>query len=171
VGSLVRGWRGAALIGGLCLAFLAASPAWVAAEGDDDLALVRRAVASAPRSELQAPAPRPEPAAGRQTATRPGHTAKQQEVTAKPQERTARRHHTAKRHGRLQVSIEDRGSDGGSLSLQLPLSWLEAIGGRNCDRDGDEEEGGLVDLLEALRGAEPLVSIEGEDAHVRVWVE
>jgi hypothetical protein len=141
----LRTWGGVAAA---CL--LLAGPA-AAAEGDDDLALVRRAMASAERPPAVEP-PRSEPERSR--------------VARSPEQRSA--------PAWLKVRIADD-DDGASLSLDLPLALVRAIDDLACDdedaADPSERRSGLGDLLAGLVSGQPLVSIEADDAEVRVWVE
>jgi hypothetical protein len=122
-----------------------ASPA-MAAEGDDDLALVKRAVTAVEHSVHAQAAEET-----RETrAARPGPAAPSW----------------------LKVRIVDEDDEGASLSLNVPLALVHALDALTCDdEDGEERELGLSDLLAGLRSGQPLVSIEGDDAEVRVWVE
>lgn len=125
---------------------LAAGPA-AAAGVDDDLAVVKRAVSAAERAEVgpvaATPAPAPPPRAAREAPDW------------------------------LRVRLVEHGEDGASLSLNVPLALVRAIG-EACD-DGEDGDGGtgfdLSDLLGELSSGEPLVSIDGDDARIRVWVE
>jgi hypothetical protein len=128
-----------------CACLLLAGPA-AAAEGDDDLAVVRRAVASAERTQrVEAPQ-----GAG--------------------ESRTPRRAEARTGPAWLKLSIVGDGDDGASLSLNLPLALVRVIDDLACD-DGDRDEPGLSDLLAGLVSGQPLVSIDADEAEVRVWVE
>jgi len=139
----VRQWRSAALVAGAVFGVLLAAGALRAAEGDDDLSLVRRALASAAHDRGR-PAP--------------------DEAAPRPEPRTGRR------GVRLRVAVAGPEGEQGSLSLEMPLSWLAAVLDRPRATEGDREQG-LAPLLDVLRSAQSLVSVESDEGRVRVWVE
>lgn len=125
----------------------------LAERAEDDLQVVRRAVAGA--QVAQATSAAEEPAAPRaETAPRP-------------------------RPGDFRwfrVRIVEKGGKRGRVSVNLPLGLVRSlgddwpIGGR--DRSGKGRRGPtLGDVLRALDSGQTLVEIEDDDASVRVWVD
>jgi len=138
----------------------------LATSGEDDLAIVKKAVASpAPtrareartRAAAQAaPAPAPAPA-----------------VEAAPRPRTGREPQWFK------VRVVDRVTGRKKVTINLPLSLVRALGDDTIDwgcrsGDGDRDRCHTVRLSEVLRSLETgqeLVEIEDDEATVKVWVE
>ncbi len=129
---------------------------------EDDLALVKKAVAARPA----APAPTPTVVA-QEGAGQKGD----------PQEREAMR--PASRKGKepqwLRLRVAERG--GKKVSVNLPLALVRAIGEDwplelHCNRPWKERTRlRLGDVLRALDSGQDLVQVDEEDATVRVWVE
>ena len=129
---------------------------------EDDLALVKRAVAAQP----------PAPAAAAQEATG---------AKRDPQERETPR--AASRKGKepqwLRLRVAEKG--GKKVSINLPLALVRALGedwpidihcGRPCGGTWkDRSRLTLGDVLRALDSGQDLVQVDEEDATVRVWVE
>lgn len=130
------------------VALLATGPV-PAAELDDDLEVVRRAVSS--RGPHEAPA---------HAAAKPVRT------EARPARGDAEGD-AAGNADWIKVRIVSEDADGASLSLNVPLALVRAVDAA-CD---DADDFGLPDILESLDDAGPLVSIDGDDARIRVWVE
>lgn len=111
---------------------------------DDDLAVVRRAVAaqSAPRPEA--------PPARAERTDAPARTDKPRWLKVRVQERTGKR-----------------------LSVNVPLAVARALGDLPVDLDCGRRRCKLTldEVLRSLDSGQDLVQIEGEDATVRVWVE
>jgi len=138
----------------------------LATSGEDDLAIVKKAVASpAPtrareartRAAAQAaPAPAPAPA-----------------IEAAPRPRTGREPQWFK------VRVVDRVTGRKKVTINLPLSLVRALGDDTIDwgcrsGDGDRDRCHTVRLSEVLRSLETgqeLVEIEDDEATVKVWVE
>jgi len=139
------------MLGGLLAIGLMLAGPLAAAEGDDDLALVKRAVdSSAARSR--------------------------QETREAPREaRDAGRPSEAPAPAWLKVEVVEDDAEGASLSINLPLALVRAVDALACEKKGgagsERAKPGLADLLAGLVSGQSLVSIESDDAKVRVWVE
>jgi hypothetical protein len=128
--------------------FLVAS-AGLAGAADDDLAVVRRAVADARPAE--APAPR--------IATPPSSR-----KTGEPQW--------------LRVRIQGKREKKSRVSVNLPLALVRAVGsdwpidGR-CHRGTDHAHGCMTigEALRTLESGQDIVQIDDDESTVRVWVE
>jgi hypothetical protein len=137
----------------------------LATSGEDDLAIVKKAVASpAPARAREArttvaqaaPAPAPAPA-----------------VEPAPRARTGREPQWFK------VRVVDRGTGRKKVTINLPLSLVRALGDDTIDwgcrsGNGDRDKCHTVRLSEVLRSLETgqeLVEIEDDEATVKVWVE
>jgi hypothetical protein len=142
---MAQGWMQGALMCGLL-----ALPA-LAAGAEDDLAVVKKAVGSEAQALPKGEAPR-----ARASEPRKGEEPRW-----------------------LKVRIEDRTDKKSKVTLNLPLDLVRAL-----DDEGEElpigsprHKGGkngslrLADVLRALKAGQDFVSIEDEDATVRVWVE
>ena len=121
----------------------------------DDLALVKRAVAD------RAPAP----AMGAQEAPAPKDEAKEAP-------RAARK---GKEPQWLRVRVTEK--PGKKVSINLPLALVRAMGEDwpielHCGRHGKDRTRLTVgDVLRALDSGEDLVQVDDQDATVRIWVE
>jgi hypothetical protein len=133
---------------GMLAVGLLALPAFSGA-AEDDLAVVKKAVGS------EKPAP-----AGDETA-RAG--ARKPRSGAEPQW--------------LKLRIEDRGEKKARVSVNLPLELVRALEGEGEDwplewpHHGKGQKVRLGDVLRALRAGQEFVTIEDEEATVRIWVE
>ena len=135
-----------------CMLALAAGAAFAAAAADDDLAVVKRAVAVQSDGD---PDDAPRTAAVRKSSRRP-QWLKVRVVEAKD--------------GRKEEKV----------SVTLPLSLL-AVLGRDATVDlsemgvkGVKAESNRIRIMDVLESLEPgslLVEVREEDSHVRVWVE
>jgi hypothetical protein len=135
------------------------SPPGIAIE--DDLAVVKRAVASTQTVE---PTPRPKASEGVVS------TAEPRKKGDKPQW--------------LRVRIVEKGSKKGKVSVNLPLSLVRALGddmpldlpcsGRDRD-DGERRHKDCTikigDILQALDTGQDLVEVDDDESTIRVWVE
>jgi len=136
---------------------------------EDDLALVKKAVAARPTAPATTPA----------VVAQEGTGAK-----GDPREREATR--AAGRKGKepqwLRVRVAER--SGKKVSINLPLALVRAMGedwpielqcGRPCGAEGhagkDRARLTLGDVLRALDAGEDLVQVDDADATVRIWVE
>jgi hypothetical protein len=129
---------------------------------EDDLALVKKAVAARPTAPATTPA----------VVAQEGTGAK-----GDPREREATR--AAGRKGTepqwLRVRVAER--SGKKVSINLPLPLVRAMGEDwpfelHCGRPGkDRAKLTLGEVLRALDSGQDLVQVEEEDATVRVWVE
>ncbi len=125
------------------------------ASEEDDLAIVKKAVAS------------PTPARPRATQAAP----------AAAQARPAA--HTGREPQWFKVRVVDRRTGRKKVTINLPLSLVRALGDDTIDwgcrsGEGDREKCHSVRLSEVLRSLEAgqeLVEIEDDEATVKVWVE
>jgi hypothetical protein len=152
----------------VALALAGTAGAGLATSGEDDLAIVKKAVASPVPARARptrtavasagqaAPAPAPAPA-----------------VEAAPRPRTGREPQWFK------VRVVDRGTGRKKVTINLPLSLVRALGDDTIDLGcrsayGDRDRCHSVRLSEVLRSLETgqeLVEIEDDEATVKVWVE
>lgn len=135
------------------LAGLLLGPAGLrAAQPDDDLAVVKRAVAERPQAQAQ-PAPRAA------------------EAAPAPATRTS-----DKEPQWLRVRIVEKGEKHGKVSINLPLGLVRSLGEElPIEHEGwrgkDGKKVTLGEVLRALDSGQSLVEIEDDEATVRVWVE
>jgi hypothetical protein len=153
----------------LGLSLLAGSAGASAGAGaEDDLAVVKRAVAS------------PVPAASRAPKTEPSVVAQAEAVP--PPARSAPEARPAPRPGRepqwFKVRVVDKASGRRKVTINLPLSLVRALGDETvdigCHHAGERERCHDIRLSEVLRSLEAgqeLVEIEDDEATVKVWVE
>jgi hypothetical protein len=77
----------------------------------------------------------------------------------------------------FRVRIEEH--DGGKVKLNLPLPFVRALGsqtdawpgGMRCGAAGHHCPRKLSEVLGALDAGEEFVSIEGDDARIRIWID
>jgi len=139
----------------VALALAVTVGAGLRASGEDDLAIVKKAVAS------------PTPVRTRATQAEP----------AAAQARPAP--HTGREPQWFKVRVVDRGTGRKKVTINLPLSLVRALGDDTIDwgcrsGEGDHEKCHSVCLSEVLRSLEAgqeLVEIEDDEATVKVWVE
>ncbi len=139
----------------VALALAVTAGAGLRASGEDDLAIVKKAVAS------------PTPARPRATQAAP----------AAAQARPAA--HTGREPQWFKVRVVDRRTGRKKVTINLPLSLVRALGDDTIDwgcrsGEGDREKCHSVRLSEVLRSLEAgqeLVEIEDDEATVKVWVE
>ena len=144
----------------VALALTVTAGAGLRASGEDDLAIVKKAVAS--------PAPARARAESRVVAQ-----AAPAATEARPVVRTGREPQWFK------VRVVDRSTGRRKVTINLPLSLVRALGDDTIDwgcRSGesDREKCHSVRLSEVLRSLEAgqeLVEIEDDEATVKVWVE
>lgn len=129
---------------------------------EDDLAVVKRAVAAS--TQAAPPTPRPK------AAERATPTAEPRKKGDKPQW--------------LRVRIVEKGSKKGKVSVNLPLSLVRALGddmpldlpcsGRDRE-DGEPRHKACTikigDILQALDTGQDLVEVDDDESTIRVWVE
>jgi hypothetical protein len=152
----------------VALALAGTAGAGRAAGGEDDLAIVKKAVASpAPRSRViriaSTPAPQAAPAAPPAAAA----------PDVAPRVRAGREPQWFK------VRVVERSTGRKKVTINLPLSLVRALGDDTIDwgcrsGDGDRDRCHTVRLSEVLRSLETgqeLVEIEDDEATVKVWVE
>jgi hypothetical protein len=133
---------------GVTLAGTRVGPAGVvrASGADDDLAVVKRAVA---QSAGDAAPARPE---AKPKAEPPGA-------------------HGATRPRWLRIRVADKGEQKGNVSINVPLGLVQAMGDDwpldlHCGRHPR-----LSEVLAALRSGQDLVEIDDDDTTVRIWVD
>lgn len=141
-----------------------------AASVEDDLAVVRKAVAhrSPEQAGMQAPSGSPGPV---EPAVKPAP-----EPAAPPQEKDAPRvrARTGKEPQWLRVRVVEKA--GKKVSVNLPLALVRAMGddwpiGLHCGRHLRGSTLTIGEVLRVLDTGQDLVQVEDEDANVRVWVE
>ena len=75
------------------------------------------------------------------------------------------------------MRIEER--DGGKVKVNLPLPFVRALGekadawpgGFRCGRDGGRCQLKLSEVLGALDAGQEFVTIDDEEARVRIWID
>jgi hypothetical protein len=121
-----------------------------ALRAEDDLALIRKAVAQAEPVAAAAPAPAAAVATPR----------------AEPKW--------------LRVRVEPKGDKKGRVRVNIPLAFVKAVGdnlpmtiGEGCRREHREAYCGLKlsEVLKTLEGGEDIVEIDDEQQTVRIWLE
>jgi len=130
------------------------------ASGEDDLAIVKKAVAS--------PTPARARAESRTVVAQAAPAAE-----ARPPVRTGREPQWFK------VRVVDRGTGRKKVTINLPLSLVRALGDDTIDwgcrsGEGDREKCHsfrLSEVLRSLEAGQELVEIEDDEATVKVWVE
>jgi hypothetical protein len=145
----------------VALALAATAAAGLKASGEDDLAIVKKAVAS------------PTPTRARAESRTAVAQAAPAATEARPPVRTGREPQWFK------VRVVDRGTGRKKVTINLPLSLVRALGDDTIDwgcrsGEGDREKCHSVRLSEVLRSLEAgqeLVEIEDDEATVKVWVE
>jgi hypothetical protein len=136
--------------------------------GEDDLAIVKKAVAS--------PRPVARPA---KTEDRRDQVAAVAQVTpsAVPEVRSAAR--AGREPQWFKVRVVERGTGRKKVTVNLPLSLVRALGddtidwGCRGDADGRRQchTVRLSEVLRSLESGQELVEVEDDDAVVKVWVE
>lgn len=129
---------------------------------EDDLAVVKRAVAASGQTTQPTPLPK--------AADKSAPVPEPRKTGNKPQW--------------LRVRIVEKGNKKGKVSVNLPLSVVRAVGDDlpldfHCS-DRDREDGErrhracsikIGDILQALDTGQDLVEVDDDEATVRVWVE
>ena len=150
----------------VALALAGTAGAGLATSGEDDLAIVKKAVAS--------------PAPARARVVRTTATAQAAPVVAPaPAVEAAPRARTGREPQWFKVRVVDRGTGRKKVTINLPLSLVRALGDDTIDwgcrsGEGDRDKCHSVHLSEVLRSLETgqeLVEIEDDEATVKVWVE
>src|SRR5262245_56060880 len=118
-----------------------------ATSGDDDLALVKKAVASA--EPVPSPIPSPLP-------------------TKQPTKSSSKLRPSEGRW--LKVRVVESGEKKSRVTVNLPLAMVNALGDDFPVKLGATHLR-LSEVLASLQSGEPLVEVKSEDATVRVWVE
>jgi hypothetical protein len=139
-----------------------------AASVEDDLAVVKKAVAhrSPDQAGMQAPSGSPGPW---DPAAKPATPSQEQEKD--PPRVRAR---TGKEPQWLRVRVVEKA--GKKVSVNLPLALVRALGddipiGLHCGRYGKGSTLTIGEVLRVLDSGQDLVQVDDEDANVRVWVE
>jgi hypothetical protein len=152
----------------VALALAGSAGAGRAASGEDDLAIVKKAVAS----------PAPSRARASRAAAAPAQAAPAVAATASAPE-TPPRVRTGREPQWFKVRVVDRGTGRKKVTINLPLSLVRALGDDSIDwgcRSGDGDRGKchtvrLSEVLRSLETGQELVEIEDDEATVKVWVE
>jgi hypothetical protein len=141
-----------------------------AATGADDLAIVKRAVASPARVASASPAPPAARAAS--PAPRPSPAAEARAADARAAASTGREPKWFK------VRVVDRASGRRKVTVNLPIGIVRALGDQTIEFGCREADLGrhchgihVSEILRSLEAGQDLVEIEDEDASVKVWVE
>ena len=149
----------------VALALAGTAGAGLAASGEDDLAIVKKAVAS--------PSPRAREA--RVTVTAQSAPA----APAAPAPEATARARSGREPQWFKVRVVDRNSGRKKVTINLPLSLVRALGDDTIDWGCRNGEGvrdrchtvRLSEVLRSLEAGQELVEIEDEEATVKVWVE
>jgi hypothetical protein len=141
--------------------------AGLARTGEDDLAIVKKAVAS--------------PAPSRARASRAAAASAQPapSVTATASTPEAPRVRTGREPQWFKVRVVDRVTGRKKVTVNLPLSLVRALGDDTIDWGCRSGEGNrdrchsvrLSEVLRSLETGQELVEIEDDEATVKVWVE
>jgi hypothetical protein len=156
----------------VALALAVTAGAGLEASGEDDLAIVKKAVASPTPARVRAAG-----AASARATTSAESRVVAQAAPAAPEARPAVR--TGREPQWFKVRVVDRGTGRKKVTINLPLSLVRALGDDTIDwgcrsGEGDREKCHSVRLSEVLRSLEAgqeLVEIEDDEATVKVWVE
>jgi hypothetical protein len=157
----------------VALALAGTTGAGLAVSGEDDLEIVKKAVASP--APARARETRAATASARPTAVASASAAQAAApaaAEARPLPRTGREPQWFK------VRVVERGTSRKRLTINLPLSLVRALGDETidlgCRGEGVRDRCRSVQLSEVLRSLETgqeLVEIEDDEATVKVWVE
>lgn len=159
------------------LALVLAAGSARAGSGEDDLTVVKKAVAQ-----------RSQASAGGQTAASPAGSGEpvrsaahaqatpSQEQAAPSQEKDGTRVRARKGNDPQWLRVRVVEKAGTKVSVNLPLALVRAMGddipiGLHCRREGKGASLTLSEVLRALDSGQDLVQVDDDDAHVRVWVE
>jgi len=180
----MRQWTTVAV--GLLLAGMAGlAGAGVVASGEDDLAIIKKAVASpmpAPaRSSRPAPAARAESRVERiERVEKADEVVAMAQVSPAPAAPEARPVvHTSREPRWFKVRVVERSTGRKKVTVNLPLSLVRAFGNDaidwGCRGNADGRRHchtvNLSEVLRSLEAGQELVEVEDENALVRVWVE
>ena len=151
------------------VAGLAMAAGMAAAAPEDDLAVVKRAVARNEVRQETRPAPPAEAPAARE-----------RDLDADRDRPEARRPRRAGAQPQwLKVRVTEKGSKRARVTINLPLALVRAVGDdfpldfgdRRWPRRHRDDVITLSEALAMLEAGQPLVEIDDEDALVKVWVE
>ena len=155
---------------------LAATETAITAGTEDDLAVVKRAVARPQVARQEAPANTPPAATTDEPITR----------VDEKDDAWERRNDARPRTGGpgrdlrwFKVRITEKGAKRARVSVNLPIALVRALGddfpidiGHHAGwRGGREKAVRLGEVLATLEAGQSLVEIDDEDATVRIWVE
>ena len=151
----------------VALALAGTAGAGLATSGEDDLAIVKKAVAS------------PAPARSRVVRTTTAATAQAAPVVAPaPAVEAAPRARTGREPQWFKVRVVDRVTGRKKVTINLPLSLVRALGDDTIDWGCRSAAGDhrchtvrLSEVLRSLETGQELVEIEDDEATVKVWVE
>jgi hypothetical protein len=147
--------------------------AGISARGEDDLAIVKKAVASpAPARARESRSAATSPA---RATTESGTVAQ----TAPPAAETRPLARTGREPQWFKVRVVERNTGRKRVTINLPLSLVRALGDdtidwgcRNGERDREKcHSVRLSEVLRSLEAGQELVEIEDDEATVKVWVE
>jgi hypothetical protein len=158
---------------------VACAAGWAAAQADEDLKAVKKAVGGKPASqrvERIPPAPLPEPAGPRVTAQAtpaPETPAPAPSVSASARAERDTPRPSGREPRWFKVRIVERGPKPSRVTVNLPIGLVRSLGDdwplevhcRECGRIK------LSEVLRSLTTGQDIVDIESEDATVRIWVE
>ena len=155
----------AGIVAGLAMAAAGA----VAAAPEDDLAVVKRAVARNEARQEVRPAPPAEAPAARERDAEADRD--------RPEARRPRR--TGAEPQWLKVRVTEKGSKRARVTINLPLALVRAVGDdfpldfgdRRWPMRDRERVVRLGEVLAMLDAGQPLVEIDDDEAFVKVWVE
>jgi hypothetical protein len=151
---------------------VAAAGVVIAASAEDDLAVVKRAVAGQQVARQEAPATTPEAADEPVTRVQQKGDAEERGSDVRPR--------TSARDLRwFKVRITEKGSRKARVNVNLPIALVRALGddfpidiGHHAGwRGGRERTLRLGEVLATLEAGQSLVEIDDDEATVRVWVE
>ena len=155
------------------LAGMAAMAAGTAAAFEDDLAIVKRAVAKQEARQEVKPVPAPTPVP----------KAALDDEADVDRDRPAARRPRAARTGPepqwLKVRVTEKGAKRARVTVNLPIALVRALGDdfpldfgeRRWPRRERERALRLGEVLAMLEAGQPLVEIDDDEALVKVWVE
>jgi hypothetical protein len=154
-------WGGASVAGAVLAAgLLATRPVTAAGPGnlaEDDLAVVKRAVAQSAPAVPEQPAARAEREEPRNPAARPARTAGKEPTW-------------------LKVRVTDKGTGRKKVTVNVPLALVRALDDGfpidfGCGREHRRCSIRIGEVLDALEAGQDLVEVDDENELVRVWVE
>jgi hypothetical protein len=136
---------------------------------EDDLTVVKKAVAQRAQASASTQASARPPGSGEPAKASPAPAAASQEKDA-----TRVRARKGMEPQWLRVRVVEKA--GKKVSINLPLALVRAMGddlpiGLDCGREGRRSTLTVGEVLRALDSGQDLVQVDDEDGNVRVWVE